>query len=313
MTKKTLITRAAGYLAAALLLLCLGTPLASLAVHYPLHPSSAPAPASAPLAEPPAVEPAGQPETPPVATPPPSDQDKGLEVSADGPVYDTLTVDQRREENLPTALPATLPHYGDRIVYLTFDDGPDPANTPAVLNILSQAGVHATFFVVGTQAEKYPDILQQIYNAGHAIGNHSYNHVYRDLYRSADAYTAQLRRTDDIIMKAVGVRPRISRAPGGSAGSFTAEYWTALAAQGYREVGWNVISGDASRADAPQLVANVVQQLEARKYLWSHAIVLMHDGRGHGETVRALPDIIKYFKDRGFEFRVVNLETPPAW
>jgi peptidoglycan/xylan/chitin deacetylase (PgdA/CDA1 family) len=230
-----------------------------------------------------------------------------------GPVYDTLTVDQRRRYNLPTALPAALPYYGGRTVYLTFDDGPDPDHTPAVLRILRRSGVRATFFVTGSQAEKHPRIIRQIYDEGHAIGNHTFSHVYREIYRSPAAYTAQLRRTDDILMGIIGVRPRISRAPGGTAGSFTAEYWTAIADQGYREIGWNVNSGDASRAKAAQIAASVARQTANATYLWSHAIVLMHDGRGHEETIRALPAIIKYYKELGFQFRVVNLETPPAW
>lgn len=294
MTKTAALLRAASYLATAFLLLLLCTPLASLAFHRPPPPDTA--------------------SLPPTVGKPTYRLEAGFVPSpSDGPVYDTLTVDRRRADNLPTALPPAIPYYGHRTVYLTFDDGPDPDITPAILRILRQAGVPATFFVVGLQAEKAPDILRQIHRAGHALGNHSYNHSYRDLYRSPAAYTAQLRRTDDILVKHLGVRPRISRAPGGSAGSFTAGYWSALAAEGYREVGWNVNSGDASRAKASQIAAAVAQQMDTRKFLWSHAIVLMHDGRGHEETVRALPAIIKYFKDRGFEFRVVNLETPPAW
>jgi peptidoglycan/xylan/chitin deacetylase (PgdA/CDA1 family) len=292
MTNKAALLRITCYLAAASLLLIFCNPLASLAFH---RPTPEPAPAAA----------GGQPTF---------RLDAGLTPAESGaPVYDTLTVDQRRAENLPTALPAALPYYGSRTVYLTFDDGPDPDVTPAILAILSQAGVRATFFVVGSQAEKSPATLRQIHAAGHAIGNHTYDHVYRDLYRSPAAYTAQLRRTDDIIMKTLGVRPRISRAPGGTAGSFNAEYWAALTGDGYREIGWNVNSGDASRARAAQITANIVRQMDSQKFLWSHAIVLMHDGRGHEETVRALPAIIKYFKDRGFEFKVANLETPPAW
>lgn len=295
MIKTAALLRAACYLTAALLLFLLCSAPASLAFHRPPPPGTASQPPSAP-------------------GPPTYRLDAGFAPSAPGgPVYDTLTVDRRRAASLPTALPPTMPYYGERTVYLTFDDGPDPDITPAILHILRQAGVPATFFVVGRQAEKAPDILRQIHRAGHAIGNHTYNHVYRELYRSPAAYTAQLRRTDDILVKHLGVRPRISRAPGGSAGSFTAEYWSALATEGYREVGWNVSSGDASRAKAAQIAAAVAQQMDARKYLWSHAIVLMHDGRGHEETVRALPAIIQYFKDHGFEFRVVNLETPPAW
>lgn len=295
MTKTAALLRASSYFAAALVLLLLCTPPASLAFHRPPPPSTA-APPSSNIGPPTYRLAAGF-----------------VPSSPDGPLYDTLTVDRRRAENLPTALPPAFPYYGERTVYLTFDDGPDPEVTPAILRVLRQAGVPATFFVVGLQAEKSPAILRQIHRDGHAIGNHSYNHSYRELYRSPAAYTTQLRRTDDILVKHLGFRPRISRAPGGSAGSFTAGYWSALAAEGYSEVGWNVNSGDASRAKAAQIAAAVAQQMDTRKFLWSHAIVLMHDGRGHEETVRALPAIIKYFKDRGFEFRVVNLETPPAW
>ncbi len=297
MTKLVALLRIACYLTASLLLFLLfllcSLP-ASLAFHRPppsgtSQPPSAPGPLTYRL-------------------------DAGFAPAAPGgPVYDTLTVDRRRAASLPTALPPAIPYHGQCTVYLTFDDGPDPEITPAILHILRRAGVPATFFVVGRQAEKAPDILRQIHREGHAIGNHTYNHVYRELYRSPAAYTAQLRRTDDILIRHLGVRPRISRAPGGSAGSFTAEYWAALADQGYREVGWNVSSGDASRAKADQIAATVARQMDTRKFLWSHAIVLMHDGRGHEETVRALPAIIQYFKDRDFEFRVVNLETPPAW
>lgn len=228
------------------------------------------------------------------------------------PIYDKYTISERKSLNLPLTLPESNAYYGEKIVYLTFDDGPDSENTSAILRILKENNIKATFFVVGTQVEKYPQTLKNVFDAGHAIGNHSYNHVYRDLYKSPASYIAQLSQTDEKIKNILGVRPRISRAPGGSAGSFTKFYWEELKVNGYTEVGWNISSGDASSAKAPQIVNNIARQLE-NKFLWSHAIVLMHDGRGHSETVAALPAIIKLFKDRGFEFRVINLETPPAW
>lgn len=228
------------------------------------------------------------------------------------PAYDVFTVEERQAKGLVLEVPQVAPYYGAKVVYLTFDDGPDFENTPAVLNILKNNGIKASFFVVGNQAEKYPDILRRIYQEGHAIGNHSYNHVYRDLYQSPGTYVAQLRHTDEVIKQAIGVRPRISRAPGGSAGSFTKEYWETLKKLGYIEMGWNISSGDASSANAKRIMSNIAAQMD-NKNLWNHAIVLMHDGRGHAETVKALPDIIKYFKDRQFEFRVVNLETPSPW
>ncbi|MDF2568901.1 MAG: polysaccharide deacetylase family sporulation protein PdaB [Sporomusa sp.] len=228
------------------------------------------------------------------------------------PVYDVFTLEERQSRGLILETPKVSPYYGERVVYLSFDDGPEPENTPAILDILKSHGIKATFFVVGNQAEKHPDILRRIYQDGHAIGNHSYNHVYRELYQSANTYVSQLRRTDEIVKKIIGVRPRISRAPGGSAGSFTKEYWENLNKLGYIEVGWNISSGDASSAKANQIMNNVAIQME-NKNLWSHATVLMHDGRGHGETVKALPDIIKFYKERRFEFRVVNFETPSPW
>lgn len=230
----------------------------------------------------------------------------------DKPIYDRLTVAERQARNLPTQLPVLQHYYGEKVVYLTFDDGPDPTNTPKVLQILKENGVKATFFVVGTQVEKFPDVLQMVYQDGHAIGNHSYNHIYRQLYQSPASYANQLHRTDEIIKNAIGVRPRISRAPGGSAGSFTKAYWELLKNEGYLEEGWNVSSGDASSAKAEQLVGNIVYQMD-NKFLWSHAVVLMHDGSGHGETIKALPGIIKFYKEQGFEFRVINAQTPPPW
>lgn len=227
-------------------------------------------------------------------------------------VYDVFTVSERKSRNLPTALLDREPYYGDKVVYLTFDDGPDPDNTPKVLKILRENNIKATFFVVGTQIEKHPEILKHIYTEGHAIGNHTYNHIYRELYKSVDTYFGQLHHNDDIIKNLLGARPRISRAPGGSSGSFTKAYWETLRSEGYVEIGWNVSSGDASSANAKQIVNNISYQMQ-NKFLWSHAIVLLHDGKGHSETVKALPAIIKFFKDSGFEFRAVNLHTPPAW
>ena len=109
------------------------------------------------------------------------------------------------------------------------------------------------------------------------------------------------------------MRPHISRAPGGSAGSFITAYWDILNNKGYIDVGWNISSGDASNANADQILSNIIDQTENKQFLWSHAILLMHDGKGHTETVKALPHIIKYYKEHGFDFRVINSKTPPAW
>lgn len=220
-------------------------------------------------------------------------------------------------EHPPSSIPVSpeeiQPYYAKKVVYLSFDDGPDPVVTPRILQILKQYAVPATFFVIGTQTEAYPELLRQINTEGHAIGNHSYNHRYKELYQSPSAYIDQLRKCDALIAAITGVKPLISRAPGGTAGSFTSEYWSALKREGYRDVGWNINSVDASSARATQITANVIAQAQKNEFLWSHAIVLMHDGRNHTETAAALPSIIEYFKNEGFEFRRIDLSTPPAW
>jgi peptidoglycan/xylan/chitin deacetylase (PgdA/CDA1 family) len=225
-------------------------------------------------------------------------------VKAVGPPSSTIPVPAKQE---------IQPYYAEKVVYLTFDDGPDPIITPLVLQTLKKYAVPATFFVVGTQIEANPELLRRINAEGHAIGNHTYNHRYKELYQSPAAYIGQLEKCDAFIQAISGVKPLISRAPGGTTGSFTSEYWAALRQEGYKDIGWNVPSGDASSAKAAQIADNVIAQTKKNSFLWSHAIVLMHDGVGHEETAAALPSIIEYFKNEGFEFRPVDLSTPPAW
>ena len=229
------------------------------------------------------------------------------------PENDRLPLSENVNSGEAATMTATTPYHGDKIVYLTFDDGPDPVNTPQVLKILREHKIKATFFIIGMEAEKHPILVKDIFREGHAIGNHSYNHNYSELYRSADAYMSQLHRTDEIIIQATGLRPNISRAPGGAAGNFTNTYWKLLKQQGCVDIGWNVSSVDTAQISAKQIADNVAEQIAAKKYLWNHAIVLMHDGSGHAETVKALPNVIRYLKTSGFQFRVVNHETPSAW
>ena len=102
----------------------------------------------------------------------------------------------------------------DKVVALTFDDGPDPATTPAVLESLAKNNVHATFFVVGQRAEKYPALLKKTSKAGHEIGNHSYSH--KDFNRVNGAeIRSEITRTNDIINKITGQKTFLFRPPGG--------------------------------------------------------------------------------------------------
>ena len=137
----------------------------------------------------------------------------------------------------------------------------------------------------------------------------------RKIYVSPKAYTDELLQTEEEIYKILGVRPIISRAPGGTEGHFTKDFWTAINDIGYIEVGWNALTGDADGTGktADKEVENIKQQLQLRPYLHRHLVILMHDAYGHGATVDALPDIIHLLKDQGYSFRVVTTAIPPSW
>ena len=106
-------------------------------------------------------------------------------------------------------------------------------------------------------------------------------HDYKKLYRSPKAYTDELEKTEELIYNIIGVRPIISRAPGGTSGHFTKAYWTAVNDLGYIEVGWNALTGDADGTGrtSGQEVTNLQKQLIIRPYLNSHLVILMHESR----------------------------------
>jgi peptidoglycan/xylan/chitin deacetylase (PgdA/CDA1 family) len=232
----------------------------------------------------------------------------------DRPVYDACTLAERREKGLPTALPTLIPYRGGKIAYLTFDDGPDGKNTPAILDILKEAGIRATFYVTGAQAEAHPDMLKRIYEEGHAIGNHSYDHRYENLYPNVNGYLAEMQKTDEIIRNLIGVRPLITRAPGGRPGHFTKEYPSVLKANGYVEHDWNVSSADAAphHPVAQDFIDNIDGQSD-KPAVQSACIILLHCSEGHEETVKALPEILRLLQEKGYTFGVITPMTPQPW
>ncbi|MDT9725888.1 polysaccharide deacetylase [Xylanibacillus composti] len=193
-------------------------------------------------------------------------------------------------------------------VYLTFDDGPSRW-TPEVLDILREHEVPATFFVLGQSAEANPDILQRIVDEGHAIGNHTYNHKYEELYSGFTGFWEQVERTDEVLTRLTGQQVRLLRAPGGTHTNFDAFYFYYLEQAGYHVHDWTVDAGDSKRRGVPaeEIIANV-----KRGKLTHEVNVLMHDSAGHGETVKALPAIIRHYKEHGYRFAVLTESVEPA-
>lgn len=194
-------------------------------------------------------------------------------------------------------------------VYLTLDDGPDPASTPLILDILDQYNISATFFVIGTQIEQYPDLLVEIDRRGHYVGNHTYNHKYREIYASNEAFVDSLRKNEELIHALIGKRPQIVRDPGGLLTQYT-HIKSYTEKHGYVVMDWGVDSFDSRTPvpDSTTIAGNVYRQ-SLQGHLWPEMIILLHDTRRHRSTIQALPVIIESLLERGFSFMIPVEET----
>jgi peptidoglycan/xylan/chitin deacetylase (PgdA/CDA1 family) len=184
-----------------------------------------------------------------------------------------------------------------RVLALTFDDGPDPDRTPALLDALAELGVPATFFVLGEHADKYPELCARIAREGHELGNHTYTHPYLPLRRSRDVAT-ELARTDRAIENATGIVPTLARPPYGGRSPRNVQ---AFRAAGKRLVLWDVNSYDWKGAPGIEVAERVVERARPG------SIILMHDGgRDHKGTLDAVKLAVPALRERGYAFETVS-------
>jgi peptidoglycan/xylan/chitin deacetylase (PgdA/CDA1 family) len=194
-----------------------------------------------------------------------------------------------------------------KIVYITIDDGPYIQSTPRLLEILKKENVKVTFFDIGKQIEKFPSLLKAEYEQGHSIGNHSYSHDYKSIYKSPDAFIEDIQKNDDLISKVIGIHPRVIRAPGGTL-CFNIAYYNLLDANDYIAYDWNIDTKDTDRKSSiKQLVDNVDKQIGNKNKI----ILLMHDLPDKSSSANALPIIISHFKERGYSFGTLNTNIMP--
>ncbi|WP_427051452.1 polysaccharide deacetylase family protein [Paenibacillus sp. TC-CSREp1] len=180
-------------------------------------------------------------------------------------------------------------------VALTFDDVPDPRFTGQVLDVLKKYKVRATFFVVGSRAEKHPDLVKRMVKEGHVIGNHSYNHPEFSKL-SMTAFRKQILRTGDIIQRLTGYTPKMIRPP---YGDINEEQLRWARKQRYSIVNWNVDSLDWKGLPKEKVKYNILSAVKPG------SIVLQHAGGGTGSnlngTVEALPEVIEELRNRGYD------------
>ncbi|MFG2514598.1 polysaccharide deacetylase family protein [Streptomyces sp. NPDC048584] len=184
---------------------------------------------------------------------------------------------------------------GPRGVNITIDDGPDPAWTPQVLDLLREYDVKATFCMTGLQARAHPDLVKDVVAAGHRLCDHSVSHD-TSMDKKPEAYqTKEILDAERMITEASGgVRPMYYRAPGGA---FTPHSRKIAASRGMRPLGWNVDTKDFEQPGADAIVATVKREIS------NGPTILFHDAGGErAQTVDALREVLPWLKEQGYSF-----------
>ena len=175
----------------------------------------------------------------------------------------------------------------EKVLYFTFDDGPIPQLTPRALKILQKYNAKATFFMVGENVRRYPKIYQQVIDEGHAVGNHSYNHV-KGWQLTNLEYYQNIQNADDIL-KTKLFRPPYGQITPAQAKSISQEFHIVM---------WSVLSGDYDKnTSAEQCYNNIIKNTK------SGSIIVMHDNlKAEANMLYALEKSLKYFSDLGYRF-----------
>lgn len=193
-------------------------------------------------------------------------------------------------------------HTKEKVVALTFDDGPNPPHTNELLEVLKKHEVQATFFVLGKYVQNYPDIIKQIYNAGHELGNHTWTHNYM-IFKSTNTVRKEIESTDKAI-KDLGYTGVIYfRAPHGAK---LISLPMVLSQQNRPHILFNVIGWDWTRPGVEKIVNNVMKSVKPG------SIILLHDGDGakdkadRSQTVKATDIIIQKLKEQNYKIVTVT-------
>lgn len=177
----------------------------------------------------------------------------------------------------------------EKAVYLTFDDGPIPVVTPWVVDLLGHYGIKATFFMVGDNVRKHPQEYKQVVDAGHRVGNHTFNHL-KGLFTDTREYVENVEKADALIHSSLFRPPH---------GMLRRSQYKELSKR-YQFVMWDLVTRDYSnRLQAEDVLANV------KKYARNGSIITFHDSLRSEEKLRyALPRAIEWLLEQGYEFKI---------
>lgn len=191
-------------------------------------------------------------------------------------------------------------------VYLTFDDGPIPEVTPKVLDILAQYGVKATFFMVGENIDKHPEVFAQVIAAGHAVGNHTYNHL-KGWKCSFEHYMANVAKWEEAYSRGLSAagcsaaQRSLFRPPYGKA---TFAQRRALSKQGYQLIYWDILTRDYdARVTTQQMVSKIKRQVRPG------SIINFHDSlKSNERMLQALPQVIEWLQSKGYKLEKLEFD-----
>lgn len=202
------------------------------------------------------------------------------------------------------SLSASIPYINKNIA-LTFDDGPYGTSTEKILDILKQENVHATFFVIGKNVEKFPALAKRIVTEGNLIGNHSFDHAKNLPNLSTTTFENNIQRAESAIFFYTGLKPKLFRPP---YGNISAQMYGKLKHDGYTTVLWNIDAADWDYEKTPTALLEKIIIKDAKP----NGIIVLHDGRDtqvnypRDNTVNALAYIIGQLKKQGYNFVTVD-------
>lgn len=178
-----------------------------------------------------------------------------------------------------------------KVVYLTFDDGPIPECTPAVLDILARYGVKASFFMVAANAERYPELLMRVRSEGHTVGNHTYHHM-RGHQSCMQNYVADALRGESVLAT------KLFRPPHGR---MRYSQKNAMLAAGYTIYLWDVLTHDYNPRYSVEKILSVV-----KRYTRNGSIIVMHDSiKSRDRMWKVLPLVIEWLQSEGYQLEAL--------
>ncbi|QNJ97790.1 polysaccharide deacetylase [Constantimarinum furrinae] len=183
-----------------------------------------------------------------------------------------------------------LKRYSKMEVAITFDDGPHGQYTPEVLELLKKYDAKATFFLIGKQVQKHPELVKKMSTSGYAIGNHSFSHTPAISFSSTKTWMSEIEQTDSIIEKITGSQPAIFRPPYGVTTPHLAK---AIKRTGHKVIGWNVRSYDTAINDAELIKKRVINRVKPG------SIILFHDTQAN--TVEVLEHLLLFLQQNRYK------------